>query len=158
MVRLVARLLEHNLAQIDYVRQYHGGSYSDFGHAERFIGVGIGFKEVHLRNLTYFAYMDTVEEGAPDLDVGVKIFSGLNVSRGLPIPVVLRFDYHGAVPGARERAIAHCGRVKAAIEARYSNLCQQGLLHTLLTVRDRDRHVPAETVSSSITFNTGGGH
>jgi carboxysome shell carbonic anhydrase len=158
MVRLVARLLENNLSQIDYVRQYHGGSYSDFGHAERFIGVGIGFKEVHLRNLTYFAYMDTVEEGAPDLDVGVKIFTGLNVSRGLPIPVVLRFDYHGAVPGARERAITHCERVKAAIEARYSALCQQGLLHTLLTVRDRDRHVPAETVSSSITFNTGGGH
>jgi hypothetical protein len=102
--------------------------------------------------------MDTVEEGAPDLDVGVKIFKGLNVSRGLPIPVVLRFDYHGAVPGARERAIVHCERVKGAIEARYSELSQQGLLHTLLTVRDRDRHVPAETVSSSITFNTGGGH
>ena len=158
MVKLVARLIENNLSQIDYVRQYHGGGYSDFGHAERFIGVGIGFKEVHLRNLTYFAYMDTVEEGAPDLDVGVKIFKGLNVSRGLPIPVVLRFDYHGAVPGARERAIAHCERVKTAIEARYSDLCSQGLLHTLLTVRDRDRHVPAETVSSSITFNTGGGH
>jgi len=158
MVKLIALLIEHNLSQIDYVRQYHGGSYSDFGHAERFIGVGIGFKEVHLRNLTYFAYMDTVEEGAPDLDVGVKIFKGLNVSRGLPIPVVLRFDYHGAVPGARERAFTHCKRVKAAIEARYSDLYQQGLLHTLLTVRDRDRHQPAETVSSSITFNTGGGH
>jgi len=158
MVKLISRLIENNLSQIDYVRQYHGGSYSDFGHAERFIGVGIGFKEIHLRNLTYFAYMDTVEEGAPDLDVGVKIFKGLNVSRGLPIPVVLRFDYHGAVPGARERAIQHCERVKAAIEARYSELCEQGLLHTLLTVRDRDRHVPAETVSSSITFNTGGGH
>jgi len=158
MVQLIARLIEHNISQIDYVRQYHGGSYSDFGHAERFIGVGIGFKEVHLRNLTYFAYMDTVEEGAPDLDVGVKIFKGLNVSRGLPIPVVLRFDYHGAVPGARERAITHCERVKTAIEARYSDLCEQGLLHTLLTVRDRDRHCPAETVSSSITFNTGGGH
>ena len=158
MVKLVARLIEHNLSQIDYVRQYHAGGYSDFGHAERFIGVGIGFKEIHLRNLTYFAYMDTVEEGAPDLDVGVKIFKGLNGSRGLPIPVVLRFDYHGAVPGARERAIQHCERVQRAIESRYSELCQQGLLHTLLTVRDRDRHVPAETVSSSITFNTGGGH
>ena len=158
MVKLIARLMEHNISQIDYVRQYHGGAYHDFGHAERFIGVGIGFKEVHLRNLTYFAYMDTVEEGAPDLDVGVKIFKGLNVSRGLPIPVVLRFDYHGAVPGARERAITHCERVKTAIESRYSDLCQQGLLHTLLTVRDRDQHCPAETVSSSITFNTGGGH
>jgi carboxysome shell carbonic anhydrase len=158
MVALVARLIEQNISQIDYVRQFHRGSYSDFGHAERFIGVGIGFKEIHLRNLTYFAYVDTVEEGAADLDVGVKIFKGLNVSRGLPIPVVLRFDYHGAVPGARERAVRHCERVKAAIESRYADLCSQGLLHTLLTVRDQDRHVPAETLSSSISFNTGGGH
>jgi hypothetical protein len=67
MVRLIARLVEHNFSQIDYVRNYHGGHYSDAGHAERFIGVGIGFKEIHLRNLTYFAYMDTVEEGAPTL-------------------------------------------------------------------------------------------
>nr|WP_254938925.1 carboxysome shell carbonic anhydrase [Cyanobium sp. Morenito 9A2] len=151
MVHLIARLIENNLSQIDYVRHYHGGSYGQAGHAERFIGVGIGFKEIHLRNLTYFAYMDTVEEGAPDLDVGVNIFRGLNVSRGLPIPVVIRFDYHGSVPGARERAIGHCQRVRSAIENRYADLCRDGLLHTLLTVRDRDHHVPAETVGSSIS-------
>ncbi len=158
MVRLIARLLEHNLAQIDYVRAYHDGHYGDASHAERFIGVGIGFKEIHLRNLTYFAYMDTVEEGAPDLDVGIKIFSGLNVSRGLPVPVVARFDYHGQVPGARERAVGHARRVQAAIEGRYPELVQQGLLHTLLTIRDLDRHVPAEAVGSSISFATPGGH
>ncbi len=158
MVQLVSRLLEHNLSQIDYVRQYHGGHYSEDGHGERFIGLGIGFKEIHLRNLTYFAHMDTVEEGAPDLDVGVKIFKGLNVSRGLPVPVVVRFDYHGKVPGARERAIRHCQRVQAAIENRYSQLFQQGLLHALLTVRDQDRHAAAETVGSTITFATVGGH
>ena len=158
MVRLIARLLEHNLSQIDYVRAYHDGHYSDASHAERFIGVGIGFKEIHLRNLTYFAYMDTVEEGAPDLDVGIKIFSGLNVSRGLPVPVVARFDYHGQVPGARERAVAHARRVQAAIADRYPELVQQGLLHTLLTIRDQDRHVPAEAVGSSISFATPGGH
>ncbi|MEX0588033.1 MAG: carboxysome shell carbonic anhydrase [Cyanobium sp.] len=158
MVRFVSRLLEHNLSQIDYVREVHGGSYADAGHAERFIGVGIGFKEIHLRNLTYFAYMDTVEEGAPDLDVGVKIFKGLNVSRGLPVPVVLRFDYNGKVPGARERAISHCQRVQAAIESRYSDLFEQGLLHALLTVRDQDRHTPAEAVGSTISFASGGGH
>jgi len=158
MVRLVSRLLEHNLSQIDYVRQVHGGSYADAGHAERFIGVGIGFKEIHLRNLTYFAYMDTVEEGAPDLDVGVKIFKGLNVSRGLPIPVVVRFDYNGQVPGARERAVRHCQRVQAAMENRYPELFQQGLLHALLTVRDQDRYTPAEAVGSTITFASGGGH
>jgi hypothetical protein len=140
------------------VQQQHAGHYGDAGHAERFIGVGIGFKEIHLRNLTYFAYMDTVEEGAPDLDVGVKIFKGLNVSRGLPVPVVLRFDYHGQVPGARERAVRHGQRTLAAIQERYAELCQQGLLHALITVRDQDRHVPAEAVGSTITFDTGGGH
>ena len=158
MVRLVARLLEHNISQIDYVRRFHGGQYDDDGHAERFIGVGIGFKEIHLRNLTYFAYMDTVEEGAADLDVGVKIFKGLNVSRGLPIPVVVRFDYHGNVPEARERAVRHAQRVQDAIERRYRELVDQGRLHVLLTVRDQDRHVPAEAVGSTITFASGGGH
>jgi carboxysome shell carbonic anhydrase len=158
MVKLIARLIENNISQIDYVRQYHRGSYGDAGHAERFIGVGIGFKEIHLRNLTYFAYMDTVEEGAPDLDVGIKIFKGLNVSRGLPVPVVVRFDYNGQVPGARQRAIRNCQRVQAAMENRYPELFEQGLLHALLTVRDQDRHTPAEAVGSTITFASGGGH
>ena len=159
MVKLIARLLANNFSQIDYVRQYHQDChYADAGHAERFIGVGIGFKEIHLRNLTYFAYMDTVEEGAPDLDVGVKIFRGLNVSRGLPVPVVVRFDYHGTVPGARDRAIRNAVRVQAAIEERYRDLYSQGLLHALLTVRDQDRHVPAEAVGSTISFTTVGGH
>ncbi|MBW4531990.1 MAG: carboxysome shell carbonic anhydrase [Aphanothece saxicola GSE-SYN-MK-01-06B] len=158
MVRLIARLLEHNISQIDYVRQYHHGHYADAGHAERFIGVGIGFKEIHLRNLTYFAYMDTVEEGAPDMDVGVKIFKGLNVSRGLPVPVVVRFDYNGKVPGARERAVRHAQRVQEAIENRYPDLFSQGLLHALLTVRDQERHTPAEAVGSTISLTTAGGH
>lgn len=158
MVRFISRLLMNNMSQIDYVRQFHGGHYPDAGHAERFIGVGIGFKEIHLRNLTYFAYMDTVEEGALDLDVGIKIFTGLNVSRGLPIPVVARFDYHGQVPGAKERAVRHAQRVQEAIESRYADLHQQGLIHVLLTVRDQDGHVPAEAVGSTISFASAGGH
>jgi hypothetical protein len=48
--------------------------------------------------------------------------------------------------------------VQAAIESRYGELCRQGLLHALLTVRDQDRHTPAETIGSTITFATGGGH
>lgn len=134
--QLIERLLENNLSQIDYVRSYHGEHYADVGHAERFIGAGIGFEEVQLRNLTYFAYMDTVEEAAADLDVGIKIFSGLNVAHGLPIPVVVRYDYHGQVPGARERAIAHCNRVADALQRRYAELFNDGLLHTLLVARD----------------------
>ncbi len=150
MVNFITRLITNNISQIDYVREFYKGPYPDAGHAERFIGVGIGFKEVHLRNLTYFSHLDTVEEGAPDLDVGVKIFTGLNISRDLPIPIVIRFDYSGKVPGARERAIADCHRVDEAIALRYRNLVGDGFLHTFLTIRDRDQRAPAEVVGSSL--------
>jgi carboxysome shell carbonic anhydrase len=137
MRRLMARLFINNMAQMEYVRQNHNGKYADMGHAERFIGAGMGFEEIQLRNLTYFAYLQTVEEAAADLDVGVKIFTGLNVRRGLPIPVVIRFDYHGEIPGARERAIQHCERVNDAMRRRYPDLVDKGLLHTLQATRDR---------------------
>lgn len=150
MVQLIARLIEHNLAQIDYVRQYHGGHYQDTDHAERFIGTGFGFEEIQLRNLTYFAYLDTVEEGAADLDVGIRIFTGLNIVHGLPVPVIVRYDYHSRVPGARERAVAHCERIAAALKARYPKLCADGLLHCLRVVRDCDNQAQIEIVGSSL--------
>lgn len=140
MENLVTYLLINNISQIDYVRMYHGEHYEDIGHAEHFIGAGIGFEEVQLRNLTYFAYLNTVEEAANDLDVGIKIFTRLNVSRGLPVPVVVRYDYHNNVPGARERAIQHCQRVADALNSRYKDLVSQGLLHTLLVIRDIDTY------------------
>ena len=62
--KFIYKLIVNNISQIDYVKNFYNGFYKDIGHAERFIGVGIGFKEVHLRNLTYFAHLDTVEEGA----------------------------------------------------------------------------------------------
>lgn len=150
MVNLIARLIENNISQIDYVRSYHSGRYQDIGHAERFIGAGIGFEEIQLRNLTYFAYLDTVEEGAADLDVGIRIFSGLNVAHGLPVPVVVRYDYHGGVPGARARAVAHCERISKALAFRYPKLHADGLLHCLRVVRDCDSGAPMEIVGSSL--------
>jgi carboxysome shell carbonic anhydrase len=152
MTRLIVRLIANNLSQIDYVRAFHGGAYADVGHRERFIGVGTGFDEIQLRNLTYFAHLNTLEEGAPDLDVGIKIFSKLNVAHGLPIPVVVRFDYLGAVPGARDRAIARCRRVQKAITDRYPDLTERGLLHTLLAVRDCSGHQSIEIVGSSLPW------
>ena len=150
MVMFITRLISNNISQIDYVKNFHSGSYKDAGHAERFIGVGIGFKEVHLRNLTYFAHLETVEQGAPDLDVGVKIFTGLNISRSLPIPIVIRFDYSGSVPHARNRALSDCHRINEAIKSRYRDLIDNGSLHTFLTIRDRDKKAPAEVVGSSL--------
>jgi carboxysome shell carbonic anhydrase len=159
MLKLVSCLIENNFSQIEYVRAFHGRHYEDIGHAERFIGAGVGFEEIQLRNLMYFAYMNTVEESAPDLDVGIKIFSGLNAAHGLPIPVVVRYDYHGDVPGSRERAIEHCKRIDAALRARYGDLAERGLLHTMLAVRDCDGPNPIEVVSCSATPGpANGGH
>ena len=151
MLELVARLLRNNISQIDYVRSHHQGAYADAGHQERFIGVGLGFEEVQLRNLTYFAYLRTVEQGARDLDVGMKIFTRLNVERGLPVPVIIRSDYHGRVPGARERAHAHCRCLEAALKTRYADRVAAGALHTLLVVRDLGGGGGIEVVGGSLT-------
>lgn len=155
MARLIARLLMNNFAQLDYVRAYHGGAYSDIGHQERLIGVGVGFEEVQLRNLTFFAHMETVEEGADDLDVGVRIFEGLNVSRGLPIPVVIRLNYDGNVPGSKERSIARCRRMQRAIHERYHRLFKRGLLQTCLSVRDCNGQRPAEYFGAALGSEIG---
>jgi len=137
MRRLIERLLTNNLSQIDYVCAEHNGRYADIGHAERFINVGEGFDEIHLRNLAYFGHMYTIEEGAADMDVGIRIFSRLNVSRGLPIPIAIHYRYDEQVPGSRERAVARCRRIKSAIGTRYPALAKEGLLYCGMTVQGK---------------------
>ena len=158
MAQFIVRLIENNMSQIDYVLNHHGERYPDIGHAERFIGAGVGFEEIQLRNLMYFAYLNTVEEGAADMDVGIKIFTGLNVLHGLPVPVVVRFDYHGNVPGARERAVERCGRVANAMTERYDELYRQGMLHILQVARDCDDNGPLEVFSCTVDNVAAGGH
>jgi len=158
MARFMSYLLKNNMSQVEYVRSYYGGCYEDIGHAEKFIGAGIGFEEIQLRNLTFFSYLNTVEEAATDLDVGISIFTGLNVSRGLPVPIVVRYDYHGNVPGARERAEEHCQRVANALHNRYSELTNRGLLHTLQVVRDINGAGQIEILNCSVKTNVTGGH
>lgn len=136
MRQFILRLLEANLSQIQYVIQHHEGRYAVIGHNERFICAGEAMTELQLRNKFYFAHLDTVEEGAPDLDVGIKIFTGLNISRGLAVPVLIHFHYSARVPGARERTVARGRRVQAAIQARYLELATQGLLHCQIAVSD----------------------
>ncbi len=138
MRRLVLGLLEANLSQIEYVIQYHAGRYAIIGHNERFICVGEAMSELQLRNKFYYAHLDTVEEGATDLDIGIKIFTGLNIRDGLPVSILVHFHYSSRVPGARERVIGRCRRVKAAIEARYSHLHEKGLLYCQIAISDHD--------------------
>ena len=107
----------------------------------------------------YFAYLDTVEEATQDLDVGIRIFTGLNVEHGLPVPIVVRFDYHGQVPGARERAIEHCQRVTDALQGRYTELAQRGMLHVMQAVRDCNANAPIEVLACTAhAASKAGGH
>lgn len=149
MKQLCASFIENNISQIVYVRNMYGIHYPDTAHSERFIGVGIGFEEKQLRNLMYFAYLNTVEESLADLDVGVGIFTRLNVSHGLPVPVVVRFDYHSQVPGARKRAVQRCARVSSALMSRYADLAGKGLLHVMQLVRDCTTNGAVEVIGST---------
>jgi len=144
LVKLLSWLIGNNFSQIAYVNQYENGCYSDIGHAERFIGVGNGFEEVQLRNLSYYSFLDTVEEGVNDVDVGIKIFKGLNVKKGLPIPIIIRCDYDGRVPESKGRAEAKALRIEKALHNRYQELSASGLLQTLPTLRDFISCKPAE--------------
>jgi hypothetical protein len=89
----------------------------------------------------------------------MKIFTGLNIRRALPAPVVVRFDYHGQVPGARDRAVAHCRRVSDAIKARYADLFDRGLLHLLQVVRDCNADATIEVLECTVDAEPkAGGH
>lgn len=137
MQRLIVNLLLNNLSQIDYVCQYFGGRYPDIGHNERVVCVGEGFEEIQIRNLAYFAHMYTVEEATADIDVGVKIFKKLNVKHGLPIPIIVLYLYNSKVPGSRERIVEQCQRVRRAIQDRFRELTDKGLLVCKLAIKDR---------------------
>ncbi len=146
MRRLVTNLLINNLSQMDYVMDLHNGQYADIGHAERYISVGDGFEEVQIRNVAYYAHLHTLEEGVADMDVGIKIFKGLNVNHGLPVPVAIHYRYDAGVPGSRERTVAKAMRVAAAIRNRYATLDEQGLLLCHLSVQDMPAGSPVEVV------------
>ena len=148
MRRLIANLLINNLSQIQYVVEYYGGRYADIGHAERYLSVGDGFEEVQMRNVAYYAHLHTVEEGAADLDVGIKIFNRLNVDHGLPTPVAIHYRYDARVPDSRKRTVDKARRVRAAILARYPELVSKEMLVCHLSIQDLPTGSPIEEVTA----------
>ncbi|MCF6235498.1 MAG: carboxysome shell carbonic anhydrase [Gammaproteobacteria bacterium] len=150
MNALICWLIENNFSQIEYVKSYENGFYHDTGHAERFIGIGSGFEEVQLRNLSYYSFLNTVEEGLNDVNIGIKIFTGLNLSKGLPIPIIIRSDYDGKVPGSKNRAQEKVFRIEQALHERYQELSMQGKLKSMCTLKDNTGHKPAERVSNLV--------
>ena len=135
-VALAIGLLRANFSQLQYVIEHHNGRYTDVGHDEKFICAGEAVASLHLRNKYYFAHLSTVEEGAADLDVGIKIFTSLNLARGLAIPILVHFFFDARVSGARQRAEERCHRVKQAIQSRYQALHERHQIRCFLAVSD----------------------
>ncbi len=113
-------LLKNNLAQVDAVRTRHGGAYPERGHDERLILVGDPLDEVQLRNLAFQAQMESIEEGAGDLDVGVRILGARHREQGVAVPVLVLQRYDARIPGARERARVRALRMAAAARERHA--------------------------------------
>jgi hypothetical protein len=131
-------LLKNNLAQVDAVREWHGASYADRGHTEQLIVIGDAVDDVQLRNLAFQAQMDTIEEGAADLDVGVRILTALNAPKGRAVPVLVHTRFDPRIPGARERAEGRARRLRSAIEARFAPWILRGGLLVQAVVRAGD--------------------
>ncbi len=135
---LCGYLLKNNIGQVDAVRTWHGGRYADRGHTERLIVVGDTLDDVQLRNLAFAARMDSAEEGAGDLDVGVRILSGLHASDGFAVPVLVHVRYDPQIPGSDERARVRARRLQAAIRSRYAEHAAAGKLFVEAVVRAGD--------------------
>ncbi len=135
---LCGYLLKNNLGQVDAVKAWHGGAYTDRGHTERLIVIGDALDDVQLRNLVFQAQMETVEEGASDLDIGVRILRELYEPRGLALPVLVHVGFDPRIPGARERAEHRALRLRRAVLARYAQLDASGMLHVHAVVRGGD--------------------
>ena len=132
---LCGYLLKNNIEQVDAVKAWHGGAYSDGGHTERLIVIGDALDDVQLRNLVFQAQMETVEEGAADLDIGVRILRELYEPRELAIPVLVHMGFDPRIPGSRERAQHRALRLQRAVLARYAQLEARGMLHVHAVVR-----------------------
>lgn len=117
---LCGYLLKNNIGEVDAVLGWNGGMYADSGHAEKLVVAGDAIDDVQLRNLTFQAQMDTLEEGAVDLDIGIKVLAGTNAPHGVAVPVLVHVAYDDRIPGASARAQARARRLTAAIETRYA--------------------------------------
>jgi carboxysome shell carbonic anhydrase len=148
--KVIDYLITNNFSQIEYVRKFENGLYKDIGHAERFISIGSNFEEVQLRNLSYYSFLDTVEEGANDADIGIKIFKGLNIKNNLPIPVIIRCDYNSSVPGSKERATEKALRINSALISRYKGFARHSWLETLITIKDWTNDSKIEVINKTI--------
>lgn len=128
-------LLKNNFGQVEWVRRQHGGRYAEAGHGERLIVVGDSVDDVQLRNVAFQAQMRTLEEGAADLDIGIRVLRGHLAARHLPVPVLVHCRHDSRIPGDAALAARRAERLAAALIARHAPLVATGDLVTGAVLR-----------------------
>lgn len=118
MLRLLAALLQANLAQIDRVAERHGGCYPELHEAPRLAVVGEPIEPLALRNLAATVPLQGMAETAS----AVERLAGVHAGGALPLPVAVHQRYDTRIPGDRERAGARVQRLQQALAARLSTL------------------------------------
>ncbi|EHQ53413.1 carboxysome shell carbonic anhydrase [Ectothiorhodospira sp. PHS-1] len=139
LVRLIARLLQGNLSQLDYLRLYRDGRHAQGERTERLIIVGDALDEVQLRNLAWCMGAAPMEVMGEALDIGVQgVLKGEAARLGLPVPVLVHRLYDAHVPGSREREAGRCLALCRAIEDRHAALVLKGGMVCQGVLRARD--------------------
>ena len=131
-------LVKNNIAQVDVVQRDFGGRYKEAGHTERLIVVGDAVDDMQLRNLAFQAQMETVEEGAADLDIGVSVLRHTHETAGLAVPVLVYFTHDPRLAGSAARAEYKARRMMTAIIARYGALASRKKLFVQAALRAAD--------------------
>jgi carboxysome shell carbonic anhydrase len=132
---LCGYLLKNNIGQMAAVRATAGTGYADRGHRERLMVVGDPIDDVQMRNLAFQAQMDSIEEGAVDLDIGVRILRRLAAPHGLAVAVLAHASYDARIRGARSAAEGRALRLRRAILERFPDLAAARTLHVHAAVR-----------------------
>lgn len=133
-------LVKNNIAQVDAVLARFPAGYPVAGHDERMIVIGDPVDDVQLRNLAFQAQMDSIEEGAGDLDIGVKILGNILPPRGLAVPILVICQFNPDIPGDEAAAAKDALRMKQAVADR---------------IADRDE-TPALVIDAAIRPAAGG--
>jgi carboxysome shell carbonic anhydrase len=133
---LCGYLLKNNFGQIEAVRSVYGSRYAEAGHTEKLIVVGDAFDDLQLRNLAFQAHMATVEEGASELDTGIRILHHHHAPRNLPVPVLVHKDFDPRIPDSAVVAEDEARRLALAVRARHEGLVVRGQLHIAAVIRE----------------------
>ncbi len=154
---LCGYLLEANIAQVDFRREWH---WLHAGSTQRLLVVGDAVDEAPMGHFAFQAQMDSFDEGAAEIDFGISVLRGFHEKRRLAIPLIVHVRVDPLMPGAVHYARGRASHLANEVRNRYDHLVSRGLLHIQAIIRDSDGALlpidlfPAEPPKHAATTNS----